>query len=763
MRSPLPLAAALALLLTACAPGPEPAPSVTPTPTPAFQAQPADIPPGDYAPWQEAYMDFLAQLCGEEATVYTRYKETEAAGHSPEPELWNTVNTSSDHYLLYDVDKDDTPELFIAFGHLASPIYRCYTYRAGQVLEIGTVEEGSASFHTWPDENGVLVTWGRMSHWGGTRYRIVDGKLEAGELVYDQDLAWVREHGCKAPSQYVPGTAPIPPYYTHTRHEVDDTPALLLPICDWDPTRRAESRPQSEHLVRRIIGTVLRGQRSFLGVPGDNFDGGTGRITLPEYLTPQGAYPYTDKPLTPTALAWADVNGDGQTDCILRLEKGPDENGNTNSFYTVFHFQDERVYAYFFNFVYGFGVDPDGTVYFKTYNGTWGGKISFYQDQCYTFPAGEPVEGCDLAWDPFVPTPPQPDLSLPQGDYSPWQRAYMDYLTDLCKQESPLLRWAEEATSQEKEADPDRWLEAMMCSDVYWLYDVDKDGTPELFIRYGNMARLDEIWCYTCREGKVVRIGEIRDAKGAHLYAWPGENAVLNYWAWKGAFILWKYSIVDGELVCENEDGIHSQFGGPGEPDPRDHIPDTLPLEYCRVRTSYPDGQPLLLPICAGGGPWAPAEQEDPAAAREAMEAVLYHNAYFYSASGGSDVYVGPTGWITLDAYCQEASDAPFPHQMVWLDLSGDGAEDCILRLEEHHSDLLVLHWQDGVVYGCGISYYGGHNVTEKGIFYRSDPLWIEDTWGKTLSFHKNQCYWTAVPLPADPAPAAWEPFPANL
>lgn len=358
----------------------------------------------------------------------------------------------------------------------------------------------------------------------------------------------------------------------------------------------------------------------------------------------------------------------------------------------------------------------------------------------------------------------------PPGDYAPWQEAYMEFIIELCEKEKPLRQWAQEATAEEIEADPERARAVNDQSDSYFLYDVDKDGIPELFIQYGVLY-IPWIECYTYRNGEMTQIGEISgDAKGANFFTWPEKNAILNYWAWKGAFILWEYSIVDGELVRVDEDGIASQFGGPGEPDPRDYVLHTLPLEFHRIRTTRPDDDsPMLLPICNyGGRALSPATREERRIAREAIEEVLYRGGLFYSLSGNS-IYGDSTGWTTLEKYCQEEigkrHGTVSPSELVWLDLNGDSTEECVVRFLEldesaryHH--MTVFSWQTDVVYGYDISYYDGNALSADGKFYVTDPLWIMDEIRiKNFAFHQNQCYFEAAPRPENLVPASWEPF----
>lgn len=101
--------------------------------------------------------------------------------------------------------------------------------------------------------------------------------------------------------------------------------------------------------------------------------------------------------------AWADVNGDGQTDCLLWLEQEREK--WVDVYIAVLSLEDRQVYAYFSELHLSEGLEPvavkpDGSVYFQTLDDYWE-QVSFYKNQCYTFPAPEPVHGDGPAWDAF--------------------------------------------------------------------------------------------------------------------------------------------------------------------------------------------------------------------------------------------------------------------------------------------------------------------------------------------------------------------------
>lgn len=365
---------------------PSPTPIATPEPVPtALPVEQTYMPPGEYALWQKGFVDFLLDVA--------------AADYPPVDQAMEADGEQSDSYSLYDVDKDGIPELFIRYG-LGEAGYHtaCYAFRNGEVVEVGDFPSGHAGLYSDPEENGVLFFWGHMGAAYLDRLAMVDGKLENVGQLFSQDLNSSGQLEYTAPGQVVSGSKPLGEYSTHMERNRRWTPPVTLPVYDYGALPRLLDFPMEDSEVRTAVGKVLWENGELEGCSGDGYYGGTGRGALRDYLL--GAYPYDDEPLVIKEYAFADANADGQTDCILRLEQQPDEYGNISQFYAVLSVQEGTVYAYFFGFMDGVGIDPDGSVYFQQYDG-WR-QISFYKDQCYDFPAPrDPVEGCDLAWDPF--------------------------------------------------------------------------------------------------------------------------------------------------------------------------------------------------------------------------------------------------------------------------------------------------------------------------------------------------------------------------
>ena len=349
------------------------------------QPQRADIPPGDYAPWQKSYAEFLTNLRSAE------YRH--ALGELTFP----GGNVPSDSYSLYDVDKDGVPELFLKCGTCEADYYTLgYTFRGGQLSALGSFPSGHSSLYTVPGENGIIFREGHMGYGSIEKFSLTDGgSIGPWETLLTETEEDTRRDGYTDPAELVPGSELIPSCYTCTQFRPADSPALLLPVYDYQG--REFPAPMEEAEVRAVISKVLYKNAFLFGVSGDGFHGDTGPVTLEEYLRPGAAYPYGDQPLAVQKTAWADVNGDGQTDCLLWLEQQREK--WTGQFCAVLSAEGDTVYTYFFDSPQDVTVAPDGTVTFQFFEDYWE-RVSFYRNQCYTIPAPRPA-GDSLAWDSF--------------------------------------------------------------------------------------------------------------------------------------------------------------------------------------------------------------------------------------------------------------------------------------------------------------------------------------------------------------------------
>ena len=358
-------------------------------------------------------------------------------------------------------------------------------------------------------------------------------------------------------------------------------------------------------------------------------------------------------------------------------------------------------------------------------------------------PAPEPTPS------PEPSAPPLAKYDLPGRDYRPWQTGYMEFLTLL---QTDQTTW-----------EPGGWGE-LVGSECYSLYDVDKDGVPELFVKYGDCEAAFIYKCYAFRNGQVLCVGEFAGGHSS-LYTHPGKNAVLRSEGHMGYKEVYEYPMEDGVLTEERE--IFS------EEDVREYtptekiVPGAQYIEcYCTQlgewqgldhgRPHPSAGKALLLPVadwCDGPAPTGDSSER----ARAAILAALNGEAELYAASG--DHFYGDLGWTAWAEYVRPGAACPWnegPLEIkahVWLDMNGDGQEECVLQVSEpERADdavtrsryTVVLSHQDGTVY----AYFFGIYDLE----LCADGALQPDYGGPVrLSFWRDQCYDYAVPEASAP------------
>lgn len=379
----------------------------------------------------------------------------------------------------------------------------------------------------------------------------------------------------------------------------------------------------------------------------------------------------------------------------------------------------------------------------------------------------------------FTP-PPSAKIDLPHRDYQPWQEAYMGFLSRL--QEAGMNHaWEQEAyeglavdergvtADFSAYEEPVRRLSFVMSwpSEDYSLYDVDEDGVPELFVRYGTCEADFTTQCYTLRDGEIVCIGEFA-SKDSSLYTHPEKNAVLRHGGRMGHYGLYEYPMEDGRLTEEREIFFEGPVDTWTEPD--EIVPGAERIGYSytqlgewhRPYSTYApeseylaDGRPhpsggkaLVLPVCDWGvGPAATGDSSQEA--RSAILAALSGETGLYGISG--DHFYGDVGAVTWEEYIQPGAACPYNDQPLevtqyaWLDMNGDGQEECLLRVVTRRGEddgeawaseaAVVLSEQEGAVYAYFFGFFDDADAF-------CDDGTVEQYGGNyRLSFWKNQCY----------------------
>ena len=278
------------------------------------QGPPVQVIGPEEAGWREAYVKFLEDLCEEERTVLN----TDRPDY--DPNLYPAeVNSLSEEYFLYDLDWDGVPELVLRCGWEGWDT-RFYTVRDGEVAEAGRRESRYISFFTSPDEPGIIVRETPKGPVFVYRLTLEDGALRQGEALYETDLSVQCVDETFRMEDVVPGAAYI--RGCRTMAEWPEHTPLTLPIDGYGRKETAaEPDPEWDGAARSLILAALEDGAPFCAVSGDGWGGDAGWTTMEEYLQPGGIEEYAEKPLVPRRRCWVDLDGDGQRECVLYVER----------------------------------------------------------------------------------------------------------------------------------------------------------------------------------------------------------------------------------------------------------------------------------------------------------------------------------------------------------------------------------------------------------------------------------------------------------
>lgn len=346
-----------------------------------------------------------------------------------------------------------------------------------------------------------------------------------------------------------------------------------------------------------------------------------------------------------------------------------------------------------------------------------------------------------------------------------WKQAYIDFLTDLCKREAAVRN------IDRPDYDPNMYAyEVGTLSEGYCLYDIDKDGTPEMFIRYGNCEAAYHTEVYTYREGIAFKIGEFSSGHSS-LYTWPGENAVAYHWSHMNGHFVDKISIQNGTIVQETVFD-EAYFEGPGGEYTaiEDIVPGSMYLQEVRTTLGMIYGafhsgtdKALTLPIDDYGRERIKhdIDLDRDRVARQTIEAVLRNSKRLYGVS--SDLFGGDTGEMTLEEYLapggvdQYAKIPQTLEKLAWVDIDWDGQTECLLRLTDENGwpdQYVILSEQEGTVYAYCINYKGDDVVHTDGVFYDAE---YGDSFA--VSFQGGQCYQYTAFYDGTSPEVSWEIF----
>ena len=304
--------------------------------------------------WQAAYIDKLNQVINDRSTQIHS-----SIGFDPDDIL---------EYYLYDVDKDDIPELFLKFGSCEAD-YRwdMYTFDpdSDSMVYVDEVAYGHTAMYSYPDGNGVVF---EVAH-SGSQY-VFSLSLEDGTASYES--LWEESYGYDEEyaeiNDIVPGSQYVSPICF----------CLDMPVVFYGTDVMTGDGIEDAQIEEIFENDIIGGDMPVYPVYTSHFYDDPDRLmTFDEITEPGIADVYASDKSVVVGTLYADINGDGQEEALVGLDTGE---------VVVLSIQEGNVYAYILSYVEFDSIvsaDSDGILVEDEFVGSVLKGLVFDKDQCY--------------------------------------------------------------------------------------------------------------------------------------------------------------------------------------------------------------------------------------------------------------------------------------------------------------------------------------------------------------------------------------------
>lgn len=261
----------------------------------------------------------------------------------------------------------------------------------------------------------------------------------------------------------------------------------------------------------------------------------------------------------------------------------------------------------------------------------------------------------------------------------------------------------------------------------YTVYDIDKDGVPELIVEFGTCEADFNGKLYKYENGQAVMKEEFSLGHTC-FYSVPNENGILFYWGHMGYAYLQKATMgEDGTLSYEE---LLSEELDPNTDDyytnPSKIVPGSCYVMMCRIEQDIYINHYEQITAQINEIPEPPAESEIiPNYIEEIVPDIMEHNGKVYAVS--ADGYGGDLGPDTeieyLFAHLDTWDDIPYEvEDSAYVDLNDDKQLEVVLKMRQIGDDNYGVKWiilsvTDGTVYAYTLNYSSSYQLFDNGTF----------------------------------------------
>ncbi|MBO5555709.1 MAG: hypothetical protein J5927_00845 [Oscillospiraceae bacterium] len=299
--------------------------------------------------------------------VFYRELLEDCAGDSKDP---------LDSYTLLDLDADGTPELLVKFGTCEADYHgRIFTVDAA-VQELADMSLWNTGTYVVPGEPGLYLNCGHMGYHRLDRILREDDDV-ASECLLEEDLQSSPQTEYTPVDQVVPGARYLSLFPGAALLPLSCYEQILACLDGSAPQAETASPPQGDG---DFYARLLREDVEVHTVAADAFVRSPGIVPLSRLGAAGVSYPYMRSDAALVRQELADLDGDGQEECLLYYRMP----GSTwDDFRVILSAQESGIYAYLSSGPAETEVDASGLLIHRYGDACSARRFFFQGEDCF--------------------------------------------------------------------------------------------------------------------------------------------------------------------------------------------------------------------------------------------------------------------------------------------------------------------------------------------------------------------------------------------
>ncbi len=279
---------------------------------------------------------------------------------------------------------------------------------------------------------------------------------------------------------------------------------------------------------------------------------------------------------------------------------------------------------------------------------------------------------------------------------------------------------------------PDDGVANEYTPDGYYLYDIDKDGIPEMIVKRGT-CEADYNADIFVNDGYSAKPIEYGVGVGhTSFYTDPGENGIIILWGHMGSMDISKQALKDDTLT--DTEALYSQTlnGEDEEYTPvKDVVPGSAYINQCSIDYNIYVSQYETIMDGMDGKLKDTTDRAHPDKdLKDAVDNIMNGSGKIVCNRVPDYDYGDPIGTVSFDELLAKAdpySEVSYEvESQEYGDLNGDGKQECVFFLkkpseEEDRRVICILNLQDETMYGYVMSAMFQDKLADDGTFEQTN------------------------------------------